>query len=206
MSQASLYSNVGRAVRGLLVLCVASAGGCGKLAEPEPKPAAAVALTQASPDPAFDPQAPMPAEERPEFMRQGFRELSIRDELPLCVFSSVEERAKAGVVDDVKPKLRLRANEKLVFGVFPPWCLNEACDARANLQCYLEARGNTIIVSSRFFSFHKEGASCSGDCLEVDSSCQTTALSPGKYEVRHGDKTYKLQIPGTLRDACLNRR
>jgi hypothetical protein len=61
-----------------------------------------------------------------------------------------------------------------------------------------------LIVHTRYFSFHKDGSSCTKDCLEVDSSCETPELPAGTYTVRHGDKTYKLQIPGVLRQPCLN--
>jgi hypothetical protein len=30
-------------------------------------------------------------------------------------------------------------------------------------------------------------------------------LKAGKYTVRHGDKTYKLQIPSRMKDPCFSR-
>ena len=95
---------------------------------------------------------------------------------------------------------------RLVFGVYGPHCLNEACDERANLQCWVEREGtNTLVAHARFSSLHKDGASCTQDCMELDMACETEELAPGKYSVRYGDKTYPLTIPGTLRDPCLRR-
>jgi hypothetical protein len=190
---------------------MASAGvGC-RNSEPAPEPAhTAPALDQ--PPSAAAPQLKTPPPEvgtafgdvPPAFPKPGWSSRRLRDALPLCVFSSQEEREKAPFIQDVHKQV-LSANTKVVFGVFGPGCLNEACDARPMLQCWAEQDGHTLIVNSRFFSFHNDGSSCDSDCLEVDSSCDTPVLKPGKYTVRHGDKTYKLQIPSTLNDPCFSR-
>ena len=91
--------------------------------------------------------------------------------------------------------------------MYGPHCLNDACDERPNLQCWVERDGaQGLLVRSRFSSLHKDGASCTQDCLELDTACETEELPAGKYSVRYGDKTYKLVIPSTLRDPCLRRQ
>jgi hypothetical protein len=126
----------------------------------------------------------------------------MRDTLPFCAFSSRAEREKAPLIERVK-KQRLKANAPVVFGVFGPGCLNAACDERPTLQCWTEREGNDLIVHTRYSSLHKDGASCTEDCLELDVSCETPALEPGTYTVRHGDETRQLQIPSVLRAPCL---
>ena len=136
-------------------------------------------------------------------MQPGFSQLSLKDTLPICVFPNMTERVKAPFLKDVKPQ-KLAANSKVTFGVFGPGCLNEACDDRPTLQCWTEQEGpSTIVVKTRFSSFHKDGAECTENCLDLDTACDSqTELKPGKYTVRHGDKTYKLQVPGVVKDPC----
>jgi hypothetical protein len=192
----------------MLMLVLASA--CGRV-ELEPQPVKPAALEQASQTaPPETPAAPSVAPDSAKVavaetpIAPGSSKRALRDTLPICAFSSVLEREKAPHLANVK-KQKLRANSAVVFGVFPPGCLNDACDARPNLQCWIDREGDTIVVNSRFSSIHKDGSSCTTECREVDSSCETEALAPGKYTVRHGDKSYKLQIPSVLRDPCFNR-
>jgi hypothetical protein len=187
----------------VLVSLVAAA--CNRIPEPAPQPVTApaephsAALEQpAPPDPPAQPEVI-----KPRGMQPGFSQLSLKDTLPICVFPSMAERVKAPFLKDVKPQ-KLVANSKVTFGVFGPGCLNEACDDRPTLQCWTEQEGpHTIVVKTRFSSFHKDGAQCTEDCMDLDTACDSqTELAPGKYTVRHGDKTYKLQIPGVVRDPC----
>jgi hypothetical protein len=176
--------------------------------EPAPEPAqAAPALQQPAASPPAKPLEVGKAygEVPPPFPRPGWSSRRLRDALPLCVFPDQEARIKAPFIQDVHKQV-LPANSKVLFGVYGPGCLNEACDALPMLQCWVEQEGNTLTVSSRFFSFHNDdGSTCHDNCLEVDASCETPVLKPGKYTVRHGDKTYKLQIPSTLKDPCFSR-
>ena len=101
------------------------------------------------------------------------------------------------------------------FGVYGPWCLHQGCDARPNLQCWTKLEGNTINVFTRYSSFHHDVQSCSADCLGPDSSCEASAcmaldtscttpeLAPGKYTIRHGEKSYELKIPSVQKQPCL---
>jgi len=192
-------------------------GACNKAepaAEPAPQaqplspPSAAPAATAAPAAPAAPVDQPAaPAAVSGETAdKSGWAPLSRRDDLPLCVFSDHVERERAQLLAAAKSPQKLRANTKLVFGVFGPHCLNEACDERPNLQCWVDSEApRTLVVHTRFSSLHKTGSTCARDCLEVDSACETAELPPGKYDVRYGDRTYKLTIPGTLRDPCLRR-
>ena len=119
----------------------------------------------------------------------------------MCVFANERERGAALFLEQVR-KQTLRANAPVTFGVFPPSCLNTACDDVPLLQCWVEREGSTLTVHSRFASVHKDSSSCSEDCLEVDSACETPALAPGKYIVRYGDKQFELRVPSLVRTPC----
>lgn len=176
---------------------------CGRAA-PAPEPAPQAQALEPSPPPpqaAPEPAPPAAGDDKP-----GWSKLSRTDDLPLCAFSDYAQREQAQLLSAAKAPQKLRANEKVVLGVYGPHCLNEACDERPNLQCWVEREGPSVLsVHARFSSLHRDGSSCSEQCMEVDSACETEALAPGKYTVRYGAKTYKLTIPGTLRDPCLSR-
>ena len=193
---------------GAFALLATSALGCNEpkaarqAAPATPAPAAeAPAVPAASPPSAANDGSPPAAEEKPYYQGPGWSELKIQDSLPLCVFGSGDERDKAPFIEQVS-KQTLTANAPVVFGVFPPWCLNSACDAMPALQCWVERDGDTLTVHTRFFSFHNAGAKCESDCLDVDTACETPELPPGIYTIRHGEKTYKLKIPSSPRSPC----
>jgi hypothetical protein len=199
------------------VLCgVSLAVSCNRIPEP-PAASRSEALQQPAAPAAPAAPAQPAAPEQPEIVRSpdtgedvikrrgpdpGWSSLSLKDTLPICVFPNMAEREKAPLLKDVKPQ-KLSANTKLTFGVYGPGCLSEACDDRPMLQCWTEQDGDTIVVKTRFFSFHKDGAQCTENCMELDTACDTQIeLKPGKHTVRHGDKTYKLQVPSLVRDPC----
>jgi hypothetical protein len=195
---------------GVLVLLVAIGGACRKTPEP-PAPAA-----QPAPLPADKPAEPPASPAQPDFttapeptfdadhpwLGPGWSKLDLVDTLPICVFADHDAREAALHIELAKKKQSLKADSTVVFGVYPQRCLNIDCDARPNLQCWVELEGDTLHVHSRFFSFHKDGSTCTKDCLEVDSSCETPELKAGKYTVQHGDKTYTLQIPSVVKQPC----
>jgi hypothetical protein len=184
------------------------ASACNRIPEPVPAEQQKAALQEPAPLAQPEPTpAPAPPAEPETIKRRGpepgFSQLSLKDTLPICVFPNMTERVKAPFLKDVKPQ-KLAANSKVTFGVFGPGCLNEACDDRPTLQCWTEQKGaDTIVVMTRFSSFHKDGAECTENCLDLDTACDSQIeLKPGKYTVQHGDKTYKLQVPSTVRDPC----
>jgi hypothetical protein len=194
----------------MLVFLAASLCGCRRIQlEREPVEPTAVKQAESTAKPEA-PTAPPETDVRRAWeaadggLRQGWSNRSLRDTLPICVFSSIAEREKAQLIQKVT-KQTLAANSKVVFGVFGPGCLNETCDARPTLQCWVERDGAVLNVHTLFFSFHKDDSTCTSECMEVDSSCETPELPAGKYTVRHGDKSYQLQIPRVLREPCLNR-
>jgi hypothetical protein len=207
-----LYRPVSLHVRqlkiGMLVLLGVIPCACRRIElerEPvEPATAKPAELTPSPDTPLAPPSAPESpkAPEQPAYPRPGWSELALRDKMPICVFSSMQEREKAPFIADVK-RPTLRANSKVVFGVYGPWCINAACDERPTLQCWTDGEGDTLVVHTRYSSYHKDGSSCSDDCLGLDAMCETAELKPGKYTIRHGNKTYKLQIPSVVRDPCL---
>jgi hypothetical protein len=197
---------------GVFALLVVSPCAC-RRAPPEPEPApvspAAEAIQKAEPSavPAAS-ASPAAIDQHVEdraYLGPGWSKLSLEDSLPICVFPNTVEREAAQLFPLAKKKKQtLKADSTVTFGVFPPWCLDGACDALPNLQCWTELQdGNTIVVHSRFFSFHKDHATCTHDCMEVDTSCDTPVLPAGKYSVRHGDQMYRLKLPSVMRDPCL---
>jgi hypothetical protein len=202
-------------LRGLVLCSVCVVFSCNRIPEPTPEPRAEPLQQKPTAAPAQPEQQPAQPETTidPETGKEvikrrgpdpGWSPLSLKDTLPICVFQNQIEREKAPFLKDVKPQ-KLSANSKVTFGVFGPGCLSDACDDRPMLQCWTE-RGegdNTIVVKTRFFSFHKDGAQCTENCMDLDTACDTEMeLKPGKYTVRHGDKTYKLQVPGLVKDPC----
>jgi hypothetical protein len=85
----------------------------------------------------------------PPFPKPGWSSRRLRDTLPLCVFPSQEEREKAPFIQNVHEQV-LRADAKVVFGVFGPGCLNEACDARPMLPSRRATRWSSTRASSAF--------------------------------------------------------
>jgi hypothetical protein len=169
--------------------------------EPTASPAKPPAVVE--PQPQAAPDAPAYYIEPAKNPEPGWSKRLLEDSVPLCVFSDYTERDKALFIEQVK-KQTLRANATLTFGVFGPGCLNKECDDKAMLQCWIERDGNTLVAHSRFASFHKDGSTCTKECLEVDSACETPALAPGKYTVRYGGKSFPLQIPSVVRSPCFN--
>ena len=202
-----------------LILAAAGLGACRKIELPEPaaepsnKPAALSLEKEKEkaepPAPAAPPAeaAPSGGSEQvgPDGIKPGWSKVTRRDDVPDCVFANSLEREKNQVLGKVK-KQTLKANTKLAFGVFPPWCINEACDENTYLQCWIDREDDTtLVVNTRFATYRKDAATCADGCLDIDAACETPELPPGKYTVRHGDKTYKLRIPGALLDPCFGR-
>lgn len=205
---------------GVRVAALCFVFSCNRIPEPTPEPRSEALQQPAATPPAKpkEPEAPaaptgpettIDPETGKEVIKRrgpepGWSPLSLHDTLPICVFPSMIEREKAPYIKDVKPQ-KLAANSKITFGVFGPGCLSDACDDRPMLQCWTEQEpgSNIIDVKTRFFSFHKDGAECTENCMDLDTACDSQfELKPGKYTVRHGDKTYKLQVPSVVKDPC----
>lgn len=200
-----------------MLALAASMWACTKRAELEPmaaQPAQPQATAQPEPvksgstgrqfTPAFPPPpgAQVPIDDAPMRPREGWSKLTLEDTMPLCIFANHVARDNAQLIELVKPQ-KLEANVHLVFGVFGPWCLNKDCDEYPTLQCWMDSEGDTLTLHTRFYSFHKDTSKCTMDCLEIDASCETPLLAPGKYKIRHGKKTYTLRIPSTMQSPCL---
>lgn len=173
-------------------------GACNNTPEAPAAAAEPAALTPKAPAAAAAPEAAN------DGFGPGWSKRSLRDSLPICIFSSFAEREKFPFPQKVG-RQTLRANSSFVIGVYPPQCLNEACDARANLQCWIEPEGKTLRVRTSFFSFHNQRTSCTHPCLGVDSACETPELIPGHYTIRHGDTTYDVKVPSVVRSPCLTK-
>jgi hypothetical protein len=180
----------------LWALAALAAFGCNR-SEPGPPPPAKTPVPAPVPAPPSLPsEAPAPLGPKP-----GWSQVSMQDTLPICVFASYAERESAPPFPRAK-KQTLAANAPVVFGVYPPWCVNEACDYRMLLQCWTERAGTILTVHTRYASDRKDDAKCDEDCMDVDAACETAPLEPGEYTVRHGDKSYALKVPSVVRSPC----
>lgn len=191
--------------------CAALACGllaCGKSEPPansEPAPAAApLAQEPAAPPPATPAPAPAPepAPSRPRYPRPGWSKVTADDQGPLCVYSGFVDQELTKFSTDAKTQ-KLKANTSVVFGSFGPWCVHEACDDLPSLQCSTTREGNTLLVHTHYWGYRKDGASCGTEvCRPVTAGCETQPLEAGEYTVKHGENTFKLKIPSTLRKPC----
>jgi hypothetical protein len=198
-----------------LALLTCALLGCGGGSRPEdsrepvapiPPPAPLAAQKPPEPPPAADPPKEAPPDKAsPDFIgfpKPGWSKVSIDDTLPLCVFSSLDERERALFVKGVT-RQKLHADASVVFGAFGPGCVNEKCDGLPSLQCRAELADKTITVHAHYFGYRKDGSTCTDDCRRVTAGCETPTLPAGKYKVVYGEKTFDLKIPNVLRSPCL---
>lgn len=199
-SAARRASSRGEALALALAACAGTA--CGGASDQAPVAAAPQPVAQAvAPEPEpTEPAAPAPP--APAYQpKAGFSEVKVEDGVPLCVFPDVQAWYEAKHLRDVG-KQKLRAKSSVVIGAFGPWCVHESCDQRPSLQCQVERQGDTLVVRSRYWGEHKDGATCTQDCKSVTASCTTPELEAGTYTVKHGEATFTLEIPGVLREPC----
>jgi hypothetical protein len=182
--------------------------GCGECGDPPMPRTAPVeraeSLEQPQPSAPSDPEALAAAEPEPaeQWPRPGWHAVSVENDVPLCVFASHQARAQADFVEQAE-KQKLRAGSSVVFGAFAGYCVNEACDDRPSLQCWVEREGKTLVVHSRYWGDRKDGAKCENvTCRPIIAGCETPPLEAGEYTVRHGDVRFQLRIPSELREPC----
>lgn len=138
--------------------------------------------------------------------REGWSPLTLNDEVPLCFFSSYEERGKAPEVTQVK-KQSLKANAVVVLGAFGPWCMNEACDEGPSLQCWIDREGDdTFVVHTRLHTEHKQDSRCTKECPIIAADCETPELAPGTYTFKYGSESRTVKIPSVQRTPCFAAR
>jgi hypothetical protein len=191
----------------VLVCCV----GCSRRAD---APAPQVAATAASETKGVTPSPPPPAAPAPPpppaaapaapspYDRPGWTKIELEDNVPICVFANDEERVLARFIEQVR-KQSLPAEHAVTFGAYAPTCMNPTCDDYESLQCWVERAGDKLTVHTRYSDLHKDGTKCTTDCRIVTAGCDSPALQAGTYTVQHGDRTFKLKIPGTLKQPCL---
>ena len=110
----------------VLALSVPGLGACNNTPEAPAAAAKPAALVPTPPTPA--PTTVAAPEVASDGFGPGWTQRSLRDSLPICIFSSFAEREKFPFPEKVR-RQTLRANASFVIGVYPPSCLNEACDA-----------------------------------------------------------------------------
>jgi hypothetical protein len=190
----------------ILALAALSLLGCSSGArEAAPAPERAIPTPdKAAPEPAapVDAGAAPAPESAADKPREGWTFVETKDDVPLCVFASHFERSKAEHPQRAK-KQKLAADSEIVFGAFGPGCMNEACDARPTLQCWVDHEGDsTLVVHARFFAEHKIDGKCAENCQPVLAGCPVGPLKAGKYTVKYGDRSFPLKIPSVVAKPC----
>jgi hypothetical protein len=191
--------------------CGDGCGGCGGEVEPVAPAPAPLAVTEPPPPPAPAPEPVADAAAEPatpavdRLARPGWSKITLDEQVPICVFPGFVAHDQAKFLKDVK-KQTLRADNPIVIGAFGPWCINEACDDLPSLQCFADRSGDTITVRTHFWGYRKDGSRCKGDvCRQVTAGCETPKLEAGTYKIQHGQRSYELKIPGTLRKPCFGK-
>jgi len=134
-----------------------------------------------------------------------WEKVKLEDEVPLCVFGDPDQRDDAKFLRDVH-KQTLHANDRVVFGTFPPDCLSPACLSPPSHQCWVDSEEpNTLVVHSRLSYERKRGAVCTEGCEPVIAGCRSEVLKAGKYTVKYGAHEYSLRVPSVLKDPCFKR-
>ena len=182
----------------LPLLCLTAALSC-KPKIPEPEPAAPASAPAVAEKPT---QVAVPA--APAAPREGWSEVSVDNTLPLCVFADASARESAKTIAEVKKQL-LRGDRPVVFGVYSPKCVDPKCDELSTLQCSVERSGNTLRLQTKYRGFHKDGATCQGDCRHATAGCESPVLEPGEYTLEYGGTTVPLKIPSALNMPCFKR-
>lgn len=148
-------------------------------------------------------RAPVPRVEQSYERKPGWGPVSREDELPICVFADAAAQLRATSVEHIT-KQTLRAKAKLTLGMYPDWCVNEACDQVPSLQCSVERVGASLIVHSKYWGDRRLGSSCEEMvCRPVAASCETPELEAGVYRLVYGSNSLELRLPGRLRNPCL---
>jgi hypothetical protein len=161
--------------------------------------------TKAAPAPTPAPPPPPPAAEpapRSPYDRPGWTKIELQDNVPICVFANDQERVAASFIQQVH-KQNLPADKPVTFGAYAPTCMNETCDDYESLQCWIVRDADKLTVHTRYSDLHKDGTTCKEHCRIVTAGCDTPVLQAGTYTVAHGDRTFELHIPGTLKQPCL---
>ena len=189
----------------LFFLAACSLFGCSTSSTSEKEPRPEQAPAQPAPVAAKAEDSGVQPEPNPSVASEkkaGWSRVETNDEVPLCVFGSQQKRAEADFLHQVK-KQKLVADTEIVFGAFGPGCMNEACDARPTLQCWVDREGtDVLVVHTRFYAEHKDGSVCTEDCKPVIAGCATEPLKAGKYTVKYGDKAFPLRIPSVVAKPC----
>ena len=148
---------------------------------------------------------PIPDKPSPDpvgFPKAGWSKVVVDDQVPLCLFTDLKSHWDAKFLKDVTGQT-LKAGTEIVVGAFGPYCINETCDDLPSLQCDAALEGNTIVVKSHYWAYHKDGSSCAGlICRQVNAACKTPVLHAGKYKLKHGAKEWDIKIPSTLAKPC----
>jgi hypothetical protein len=191
----------------LLAFCALGCSTCGKHEDAPPPAAASQPLAadkpaaQAAPAKPAAPKEPTAAQKY-GYPRPGWTAISVHDDVPLCLFTDYEAHFRAKFVEEVE-RQKLTANHSVVIGAFSGWCVNEACDDLPSLQCSVKREGNTLIVHSKYWGARKNGSTCKDvPCRPVTAGCETPALEPGIYTVKHGEMSFEFRIPTVLREPC----
>jgi hypothetical protein len=109
----------------------------------------------------------------------------------------------AQLLQNVKPKISLKAGRELIFATYAPGCASLECLRKVTLQCWVDVAGTALTVNTRFSGEEVVGKTCTKDCEETTASCRTPALHPGTYTLTYGGRQKTIRIPGVVQPTCL---
>jgi hypothetical protein len=139
----------------------------------------------------------------PGFPKEGWSKYSVTDEVPICLFVDEQTRWNKEQLEDVTEPPKLAADAPLTVGAYAPRCMNPECDELPSLQCSVKREGKLLTVTTRFYGYSKDGATCSKPCSVVSAGCNTPPLERGTYTLVHGRKHMEVRVPSTPKVFCL---
>jgi hypothetical protein len=193
----------------LSLMALASVAGCSSSepqpARPEPS-ASSPALRSPAPAPAIvDAAAAATETSDAGASASEWRQFARKDDVPVCLFESWPDWKNAEFLTQVKPKISLRANHVIHFGVYGPGCASPECVQDPTLQCWADVEGSVITLNARYSGREKVGATCTSDCASVSAQCNTPQLAKGDYVIVYGSEHWDIRVPSVVRAACLKR-
>jgi hypothetical protein len=120
-----------------------------------------------------------------------------RDEGRVCVYSDLPEVAGSN-----QPPQHLEAGQPLYFSVSYGDCLS-ACVRQEIASCGVELDQQELILQSHFrYDDPPPDQGCIAVCGRLTAVCRSPAVPAGRYEVRHGEARYALDLPSDVERPC----
>lgn len=204
-----------------VVLFLALACGCSKESSPAPankdnqEPASASSaspLSNTREDAGSDPPSAAPAAvgdagasaDAAGAASAVWTPFSRKDDIPLCVLANYQQWDKTQFLNEVKPKVSVKAGHELQFGTYAPGCAGLDCIRKVTMQCWIDVAGFTLTAHTRFSGEEVVGSTCTTNCEATTAACNTPALKAGTYTLTYGERQTTIRVPSVLHPACID--